>query len=89
MQKIQLNILSVFFGIPTAIVINIITEYIFIVDNGNCYEYRFPKLSWLLDFFYDGYHYDTNLFNFLLTLLLGTFIVNRLIKIIIRIISKK
>ena len=54
MTKIQSNILiglgTFIFGIPIAIGINMIIEYLFIIDNGNCYEYRFPKLSCLLDF---------------------------------------
>lgn len=86
MSKIQRNIIIGFgtfiIGIPIAIGINMITEYLLIVDNGNCYEYRFPKLSWLLDFFYDGYHYDTNLLNFLLTLIFGFYIAYRLMKFI-------
>ena len=84
MTKIQSNILiglgTFIFGIPIAIGINMIIEYLFIIDNGNCYEYRFPKLSWLLDFFYDGYHYDTNLLNFILTFTLGFYTAYYLMK---------
>lgn len=92
MTRVGRNILIGFgtfvIGICIAIGINMITEYLFIVDNGYCYEYRFPKLSWLLDFLYEGYHYDTNLFNFLLTLLLGFYIANRLIKFSLKRIVK-
>lgn len=67
-------------GIPISIGIGMLIEYLFILDTEYCYEYRFPKLSWLLDFFYDGYHYDANLLNFLLTFTVGFYISNRLIK---------
>ena len=90
MSKIQRNIIIGFgtfiIGITIAIGINMITEYLFIVDTEYCYEYRFPKLSWLFDFFYDGYHHDTNLLNFLLTLLFGFYIAYRLIKFLLKMI---
>jgi len=92
MTKTQSNILiciaTFIIGIPIAIGINMLTEYLFIVDNGNCYEYRFPKLSWLLDCFYEVYHHDTNLLNFLLTLILGFYIGYYLIKFLQSLISK-
>ena len=92
MSKIQRNILIGFgtfiVGIPIAIGINMLTEYLFIVDNGNCYEYRFSKISWLLDIFYDGYHHDTNMLNFILTFIFGFYIANRLIKYSLNVIVR-
>lgn len=84
MKRNSIIILSILLGFPLAILINIFTEYLFIVDNGYCYEYRFQKLSWFLDFFYDGYHHDTNLINFLFTLLLGVYLAYLIISSIIK-----
>ncbi len=75
---------SLLIGVPIAMAINILTEYFFIIETEYCYEYRFPKIAWLLDFFYDGYHYDTNLFNLLLTFAAGCYLANRLIKFILK-----
>jgi len=84
MQKIHQNILSFILGIPIAIGINVFTEFLFIVDNGDCYEYRFPKLARLLDFFYEGFHHDTNLLNFALTFALGFYIAYIIIKHLVK-----
>ena len=79
MTKIQIKILSFFLGIPITLGVNFVLNYILIVDTKYCFEYRFPKLSWLLDIFFDGHHYDPNGLYFILIVTLGCFISYKLL----------
>lgn len=79
MTKIQIKILSFFLGIPIFIGIIWLLNYLLIVDNGYGYVYRFPQLCWLLDFFFEGHHLESNLLYFIITFSLGIFIAYKLL----------
>jgi hypothetical protein len=62
-KRIVIRFISLILSFPFFIGLNIIIENIFIVETAYCYDYRFPKLAWFLDYFYEGYHYDRNIFS--------------------------
>jgi hypothetical protein len=84
MTKIHINILASFLSLPEFLGIIILTQILFFTDDGNCIEYRFEGLAWILDFFFDGYHYDANLFYFALIFVLSFGIAKSIIKHLIK-----
>lgn len=84
MTKIQLKILSFFLGIPIGFGIGALISCLLFVETDFGTEYRFDKLSWFGDLFFDGYHYDSNGYYYILILVLGIFTALKLLKFIIK-----
>lgn len=84
MTKTQIKILSFFIGIPIVLGLDIVLNKLFIIETAYCYEYRFPKLSWLLDIFFDEYHHDTNGLYLIVIVALGVFIAYKLLMFIVK-----
>ncbi len=84
MTKIQLKILSFFIGIPIGLCISFgFTNFLFIeTDFGT--RYRFDELSWFGDFFFDGYHYDSNGYYYILILTLGIVVAYKILLFIFK-----
>ncbi|RBA28596.1 hypothetical protein DPN68_06170 [Flavobacterium tibetense] len=69
--------------LTSLIVFNIfynIFEKIFIVETSYGFEYRFSELDWILNYFYEGYHYEATLLNIIMTLLLSIYISYLIVK---------
>ena len=72
-QKMIRWMLALLLGIPLGIFLSIEVEHLLIVDNGHCYEYAYPSLSWFWDVFFGGYHHDPTLLYYSLILVFGVY----------------
>ena len=55
-------------------------DKVFIVENPYRFEYRFNKIDFILDYFYEGYHYEATLLNLILTFILSIYLSYKIIK---------
>lgn len=88
-NELLLRIGTVLFGLPLSVAIFSLTEKLFITDNGFCDEYRFPQLAFILDFFYEGYHYEATILNILSTFVLGFCLAYFFVKFLIKFHQQK
>ena len=82
------GLFNLLLGLPSALYINSFIESYLVIDGLYCYEYRFPKLSWFLDFFYYGHHYEWTFLNYFITLFFGIILSYFYVKVLNRIINK-
>lgn len=81
-KLILIRFFSFILSFPFFIGINLVIENIFIVETPNCYDYRFPKLAWFLDFFYEGYHYDRNVFSIILSYVFSLYFATKFLMLL-------
>ena len=55
-------------------------EKVFIVDTPFGFKYRFSESESILNYFYEGYHYEATLLNLLITLILSVYLSYTIIK---------
>ena len=61
------------FGFPVALLLNKLLENYIIIDYGFGYKFRFSEID-LLNLFYDGFHLEPTILNYLITLIIGYYI---------------
>lgn len=79
-KKTIIILLTLFTSIIMFNLLYIFFDKVFIVENPYRFEYRFNKIDFILDYFYEGYHYEATLLNLILTFILSIYLSYKIIK---------
>jgi hypothetical protein len=79
-KKTIIILLTLFTSIIMFNLLYIFFDKVFIVENPYRFEYRFNKIDFILDYFYEGYHYEATLLNLILTFILSIYLSYIIIK---------
>lgn len=83
-KKIIIIISTLFTSIIMFDLLYTFFDKVFIMETPYRFEYRFNKIDFILNYFYEGYHYEATILNLILTLILSIFLSYTLIKNIMK-----